>query len=179
MNRILYLLTALVLVFSSCQRELNFENVGGGSSGGGGTVPDTAYYIKFKLNGTAFDYRSGIIAVKASLPAPLNVKTINVSGRAGTALQPLLAVDVRSATDIVVNQTYTEAIVNGTFSSLLYRDAGGENYSSALTLTGSGFECRFSEITATYVKGTFKGKVQTLAGSSADITEGSFFAKLP
>lgn len=179
MKRLVFLLLVPVVLFSACQRELTFENVGTGSSGGGGgPLPDTAYYIKFKLNGTAFDYRNTVLAVKATLPAPLNVKTINVSGRAGTALQPLVAVDVRDSANIVTNRTYTEAVVNSTFSSLLYRNPGGENFSSAFMLTASGFECRFTEITATAVKGTFKGKVQNLAGTTQEITEGSFFAKI-
>jgi hypothetical protein len=175
MKRIAILFITLATVFTACQHELTFDNVG---TGGGNPQPNTNYYIKFKLDGRAFDYRESVVAVKATIPPPLNVKTINVNGRPGTAAQPLVAVDVRDVVDIVVNRTYDETVVGATFSSLLFRDSTGDNYSSALTLLASGFECRFSEITATYVKGIFKGKVANITGGTKNITEGEFFARI-
>jgi hypothetical protein len=178
MKRLLFLLIIPVLALAACQKELTFETSGAGT-GGGGTNPDTNYFVKFKLNGTAFDYRIGVTAVKASFPAPLNVKTLTVQGRPGNAIQPAIGVDVRDAVDIVANRTYTETLVNGTFSSLLYTNATGDIFSTAFATSASGFECRFSEVTATYVKGTFKGKTESLTGTVMDITEGSFYAKIP
>jgi hypothetical protein len=177
MKRISLLLAMSVLAITACQKELTFETAGVGT-GGGGTNPDTNYFIKFKLNGVAMDYRTAVSAVKASFPAPLNVKTVTVQGRPGNATQPAIGVDVRDAVDIVANRTYDETVVNGTFSSLLYTNATGDIFSTAFATSASGFECRFSEVTATYVKGTFKGKTESLTGTAMDITEGSFYAKI-
>lgn len=170
----------MVVAITACQKELTVENAGTGtgSGGGGGATPDTAYYIKFKLNGVAQDYRTTATALKVSFGAPVNIKAITVQARATSAIQPAIGIDVRDATDIVVNRTYDETMVNGTFSSLLYNNAAGETFSSAFTALPSGFECRFSEITTTYARGTFKGKTQSIGGTVSDITEGSFYVKI-
>lgn len=175
MRKIYIVLAMAVFAFSSCQQELTLENAGtgtGSSGGGGGTG---IYYVKFKLNGVQQEYREVATGVKGTLGP---IQFFSVVGRPSSALQPAIGVTINDATPIVINKTYDDTPVLGTLSSLQYNDATGTSYSTAVALT-PGFECRFSEITATTARGTFKGNCSPIGSTAVNaITEGEFYVKI-
>lgn len=179
MKRIPIALLAIVFAFTSCQQELTFENAGtgtagtGGAGSGGGTTG--VYYVKFKLNGVQQDYREVATGVKGTLGP---IQFFSVVGRPSSALQPALGITINDATPIVINHTYDDTPVLGTLSSLQYNDAAGTSYSTAIAATPD-FQCRFSEITATTARGTFKGNASPIGSTAVvSITEGEFFVKI-
>lgn len=167
----------MVIALVSCQQELTFENAGTGTGGTGGSGGGTTgpYYVKFKLNGVQQDYREVATGAKGTLGP---VQFFSVVGRPGSALQPVVGIMINDAAPIVINRTYDDTPVLGTFSSLQYNDAASTSFSTAVALTPD-FQCRFSEITATSAKGTFKGNCSPIASTAVmAITDGEFFVKI-
>lgn len=177
MKKISIALIAMVIALVSCQQELTLENAGTGTgSGSGGTGgPTGPYYVKFKLNGVQQDYRYLATGAKGTLGP---VQFFSVVGRPASALQPAIGININDASAIVINRTYDDTPVLGTFSSLQYNDAASTSYSTAVAVTPD-FQCRFSEITATSAKGTFKGNCSPIASTAVlAITDGEFYVKI-
>lgn len=154
-----------VFIFSSCKKNHDTS---------------TGYFVKANVNGTEISYTGFTSAMFLTMPSggatPFNVLDIEgKNSQNGTTNVFDIAVTDFSA---ITTKTYTDAAVGDTYQGTIsYYDDSSNQYISEMATTPAVL-ITITEITSTYVAGTFSGTTATLAtGKTAVITNGSFKVK--
>lgn len=138
----------------------------------------TSYYVKGNVNGTLVNYTGFTSAIFTTLPGSPAYYVLGIQGQqsqnASTNLFGIVVTDLSQIT----TKTYTDATVGSTVQGVVsYYDNSNNQYSSAFAVT-PGVTITISEITSTYVAGTFSGTVTDISsGQIQTITNGSFKVK--
>lgn len=203
--RYLHLFTALLICcMPACQKELPLDNQPPAGSGGNTDSTDnnsngnpdttvtpvddnTSYYLRFVVNDIEKDYKA---YTKASFPeyiregAKLYTCQVeaqqNLNGTVNT-----LYLTVSDTLNIVAGKGYTDKQLYNVYQAVInYNDAFNNIFSSVNYGPESKTNILITEITATYVAGTFSGKVGNVMDSagvifpdSSIITNGTFKVK--
>jgi hypothetical protein len=136
------------------------------------TTPSSAYYMQANANGSTVKYTGYTAAISTSLSGNY---VLDIQGQASLTSQ----LDILSAVimDIspITTKTYTDVIVNGSPQGVVdYYNHIGNQYSSAFAVVPA-VTITITEITSTYVAGTFSGTVSDLISAcSLKLTNGSF-----
>lgn len=151
-----------------------------------GTVPETEYYLRCKIDGTKKDFK---VTDSAYLPETSwnGIYSFGIGGIDNISTMNQLSVIINDGTGkpITAGKTYTTiapADVTQVQAVIIYSNLNGEYYTSAFFPDKPSYESAeitLSEITDKYVKGTFKGKLLEDESSSSavkyNITEGEFY----
>jgi hypothetical protein len=140
----------------------------------------STYYVKLKVNGTAKSMTMTPIVMFTSAP-PLYLAQL--SGYFPNDFGSGANFTLEDSNSFNTSSTYTAQYVkvNGTVigqPSFSFTSDDGKAYIAAPATPGTAIALNFTEITASYVKGTFSGTMQ-LEGTStfAQITDGQFYLK--
>ncbi len=141
----------------------------------------TTYFVKFKLDGVQKEYKGIPNFTTVTLPSSPVIYSLAVQASLATsvALKDHIAINANDIATIATGKTYKNQDAGGTIQAvLMYYDNAGNAYSSVMVNPESINDAviTFSEVTSTYVSGTFTGKVAAVSGGTTTytITEGSF-----
>lgn len=144
------------------------------------SAASASYYVKANVNGTEINYTGFTSAMFLTIPSgevtPFSV--LNIEGmNAQYATTDVFALVITDSSAITT-KTYTDAAVGYTFQGTIsYYDAANNQYNSVMALTPA-VKITITEITSSYVAGTFSGTAATISnGKTAVITNGSFKVK--
>ncbi len=158
-------IVVIAVLFSSCKKE---------------STNNTDYFVKANVNGTVINYTGFTSAIFLTMPSggatPYNV--LNIQGKnSQNSATDILALGITDY-DKITTKTYTDAVVGYTFQGTVsYYDASGNQFTSAVSITPA-VNITITEITSTYVAGTFSGTTATIStAKTAVITNGSFRVK--
>ena len=168
LKTLLCLLSIVVFaaLFSSCKKKESANN--------------TDYFVKANVNGAVISYTGFTSAMFLTMPSggatPYNV--LNIEGKNNPSSATDILAVVITDYDKITTKTYTDAVVGYTIQGTVnYYDAIGNQFSSAVAITPA-VKITITEITSTYVEGTFSGTAATIStGKTAVITNGSFRVK--
>jgi hypothetical protein len=170
------------------------KSSGSGSNNNGG---NGSYYMKFKLNGVQVEYDSQPVAL-ISFNSANNLYTAALLAYkdVNAGLVNAVTMTVMSNTAFAAGASYNDpakATVNGSMTpetTILYYDAGANGYitlgaladaSGNVPLPGvvANAKLTITELTATYLKGTFSGTVYKSSDLQQviQITEGQLYLK--
>lgn len=158
-TKIVTILTAIIVVFSSCSD--NDDNSNNSQN----------YYIKTKVNGEWAEYKYDAVAT-----LPVNGNTLSGYAKAvPNQTFPSFDFEITDPTGIKV-QNYTEPN-----NDMIFRLAieGMVTYTSQ-NGDAEDFNINITEITSNHIKGTFSGTIflaQSSNGTNFSLTEGEFFLK--
>ncbi len=163
MKPILFALLALIFMCGGCTKEVSRED-----------KTNDNYFVQFKLDGQTKEYLQNVSALRVN---DAGLETLTVFGLSDlTANPPGIYLQIAQA-DPIVAQTYPE-IMGSDSPAILYRDAGGVEFTNLFMTTESGLEITITEINAESVRGTFKGSVADLNGTVREVRDGAFYAKV-
>lgn len=137
-------------------------------------------FITCKINGTATTFNTDAMA---TLDNSTGVPILSIDGQTTTTPDPYISLGIIKGTGGPIgNGTYTvNQMMSGIILSADHNDAGGVNYFAGTDPLNQSqtpaFEIVIQSITATRVKGTFKGPLKDNNGAGPGvktITEGSF-----
>lgn len=156
-------LAGCALLFSStgCSKDLSLED-----------KLDTSYHMLFTLDGVPQDFKENILAERR---LETNLETILVQGLADLSTDPAGMLLVLAEQPPVIPQTYPE-VPGRDAPAMAYTDSVGTVFTNLFVPTASGFEISISQISATTVRGTFKGQMADANGNIHTVTNGSFYA---
>lgn len=159
-KRSIVLLTFLSvgILFSACKKS--------------STTSSSGYYVQANANGTMVKYTGYTAAISTSLSGNY---VLDIQGQASLTSQlDILSAVIMDASPITT-KTYTDAVINGSPQGVVsYYDHTGNQYSSSLAIVPA-VSITITEITSTYVAGTFSGTVSDLSsGGPVKLTNGSF-----
>jgi hypothetical protein len=159
-KRSIVLLTFLSLgiLFSACKKS--------------STTSSSSYYMQANANGTTVKYTGYTSAISTSLQGNF---ILDIQGQASLTSQLDILSAVIMDTSPITTKTYTDVIVNGSPQGVVgYYDHTGNQYSSAFAVVPA-VTITITQITSTYVTGTFSGTVSDLSSSGpVTLTSGSF-----
>jgi hypothetical protein len=181
------LVVALSTTLFSCIKSNNIVTSGGGNggTGGGGTGgggSTSTYYIKAKLDGVARTFNANAMAIKTNLAG---FSTLSIIGNAATGSLEGINISINNTPNVsatIGTGTYSESNTTNYLLAVVY------NAGSTSAVWGAGlnpapanpFEVVITSLTATEVKGTFKGDVYDNNGTGTNkktFTEGEFNVK--
>ncbi|HEY5370850.1 MAG TPA: hypothetical protein VIJ75_17830 [Hanamia sp.] len=144
------------------------------------SAASTGYYVKANVNGTEINYTGFTSAMFLTIPSgqPTPFSVLNIEGmNTQDATTDVLALGITDFSAITT-KTYTDVAVGYTFQGTIsYYDASNNQYNSVMALTPA-VKITITEITSSYVAGTFSGTAATIStGKTAVITNGSFKVK--
>ena len=161
-----------LLSFFSCQKGLNYSVANTGSDT---TSAPTKYYMKFLANGVQKQYSQQTAAQFTTLnnlySCTLIGETTALNGAEG------MTISIYNDTALTTNVVYNDgglpvlAIPQTTF---VYTDSTGSQFNS-VSSSQPAIQVVFTNMTATYVTGTFSGNIRNPSkADSLSITQGSF-----
>ena len=151
----------LLLSSTGCAKDLSLED-----------KVDTSYHFRFTLDGNPKDFKENILAERRVDP---NLETILVQGLADLSTNPAGMLLVLAEQPPVIPRTYPE-VAGRDAPAMAYTDSAGTVFTNLFVPTASGFELTISQISATTVRGTFKGQMADANGNIHTVTNGSFYA---
>ncbi len=144
----------------------------------GNATNASPYYMKFKLDGVQKNYViAGGQIIDTLIAGAAYGATIAGSPEDGSESMGLL---IYSTTQITSGMTFNDDNVPGLIlpkGNLNYvGDSGNSSYGS-LAITNPGVQITLTELTSTYMKATFSGKMQDVSGSAIlTVTDGELYA---
>lgn len=151
----------LLLTSTGCSKEESLED-----------KLDTSYHFRFTLDGRAQDFKENILAERR---LETSLETVIVQGLADLSTDPAGMLLVLAEQPPVIPQTYPE-VPGKDAPAMAYTDSVGTVFTNLFVPTASGFELTISQISATTVRGTFKGQMADANGNIHTVTDGSFYA---
>ena len=182
----LYIAVILPFFFSNCKKS---SGPGNGSGGSG-------YYMKFKMGGSSVEYDSQAFAEIAHLTSNNLYSCVMAAYKdVNAGLKNAVTVTIFSASPIAANVGYNDPLkAQGSSgpvpeTTIFWYDATGTGYLTAGSLsdnTGNtplagvvaNAKLTITELTSTYIKGTFSGTAYRSDFTTSEaITEGEFYLK--
>ena len=186
-HRLLYLAAILSIFFFNCKKSSSGPTNGNGGNG---------YYMKFKMGGSSVEYNSQPFAEIAHLTSN-NLYTCVMAAYkdVNAGLKNAVTVTIFSTDPIATGVEYNDPLKTQGSSgpvpqnTIYWYDASGAGYLTAGLLsdnTGNtplpgvvaNAKLTITELTSTYIKGTFSGTAyRSDFATSEAITEGEFYLK--
>jgi hypothetical protein len=181
-------LTLIAITLSNCKKSGGSGNNGGGNGSG--------YYMKFNLSGKAVEYDSEPIAELNKLNSDgLYSAVLLAYQNVNAGLKDAVTITLFSSTTISANVTYDDpkkaTETNGSqvpATTVFWSDSAGTGYLTAgefsdangnMIISGmtANAKLTITELTNTYLKGTFSGTVYNSGDLSVSdaITDGEFY----
>ncbi len=163
MKKLLSVLAVCAILFSSCKKN---------------NTTNSDYYVKGDVNGQEVNYTGFTSAVFTTLPGSPSYNILAIQGMQSQGAVTNLFGIVITDQVAITTKTYTDATVGNTVQGVVnYYNGTNVQFTSALSVN-PGVTITITEITNSYVSGTFSGAVEsTSSNESAIITNGSFRAK--
>lgn len=159
-TKILTIISAICLMFSSCSSDSNGENNN-----------STNYFIKAKVNGQMINLN---YLAQATLFGTGNDKTLKLyAGNSLTNIYPFFSFDIDNISQVSTGN-YSRATNITLFQ---FYNSNQEGYGDYDVNNTNDFSLQITEVTDTYVKGTFQGVLweEENLNESIIVTEGEFY----
>lgn len=175
---IIPLILAIVLVMASCKKNI--------APGTGDTNDNNQYYISFKINNVQKKYTYTVANLNAGDGPPNTYTGYFGGGIKGDTLKNNFGFRIFDFNSISTDKTYNEGIFPPTSVPAAYCeyiDESGVIYVSFLStyFPSLPFSVKITEITSSYVKGNFSGKVNAVndfgTANSLVVSDGKFYLK--
>jgi hypothetical protein len=172
----------LIGLLASCSKD-KVNNPGGGENPGGeNPPPPPAAYVKMKMDGAALNYTGSVKAFRSEDDGTHMLQIQGIKGGGSTDEIDLVIYSASQATA----GDYTEGehdsyFILGVYAPQNRADDMGIYYGGIQLDDAAPFKINITEMTSTYVKGTFSGKFYDGEGEGTNkkvITEGEFKAPI-